>query len=194
MVMEDVRNADGLSTAEQISYDLSVTGSGEKLKITLVWTEPPASPGASFASVNDLDLAVESPNGDLYLGNVFQSGVSATGGTKDDRNNVEQVHIAAPQTGEWTVRVIGAAVNEATQGYALVATGEVAAKRGDSDWDGDVDLDDFGRMVKCFEGPELAPRPQAPITVDQCLEAFDIDADGDVDLFDFGKLQGPLAI
>jgi hypothetical protein len=123
----DVRNGDGLSTSQFTEYLLPVLGSGERLKITLAWTEPPGTLNASFASVNDLDLEVVDPNGQLYRGNVFNTtaGHSITGGAKDDRNNVEQVHINNPVTGAWTVRVRGAAVNQALQGYALVMTGDI---------------------------------------------------------------------
>jgi cysteine-rich repeat protein len=60
------------------------------------------------------------------LGNHFDNGVSTTGGTKDARNNVEQVQIAAPAPQRWTVTVTGAAVNVGLQGYALVASGDVS--------------------------------------------------------------------
>src|SRR5262249_39548514 len=58
-------------------------------------------------------------------GNVFTGGVSTPGGTADDRNNVEQVHIAGPAIGQWTVRVSATAVNVQQQGYALVVAGDI---------------------------------------------------------------------
>ena len=130
VVLEDLRNVDGLSTDQELEYDLAVEGSDEKLKVTLVWTDPPASAstGSGFAAINDLDLEVESSDGELFKGNVFSGGVSVPGGSKDDRNNVEQVHLDAPGPGIWTVRVRAAAVNEGTQGFALVATGQVIAE------------------------------------------------------------------
>jgi hypothetical protein len=129
-VLKDLRNVDGLSTDQELEYDLSVEGSAERLKVTLVWTDPPASAstGTGFAAINDLDLEVESPGGEVFKGNVFSGGVSVPGGSKDDRNNVEQVHLNAPEQGAWTVRVRAAAVNEGTQGFALIATGQVTAE------------------------------------------------------------------
>ncbi len=124
LFVEDVWNADGLSTGQSYEEQIEVIGSGEKLKVTLVWTDFPGAAGTSFAAVNDLDLQVIGPDG-TFLGNVFQGGVSVTGGTKDDRNNVEQVHISNPTPGTWTVRVVGAEVNQATQGFALVVTGDI---------------------------------------------------------------------
>ena len=125
LVVRDVRNADGLATNDVVEEQIAVTGSTEQLRVTLVWTEPPASAGAAQAWINNLDLEVVAPTSDLYRGNVFSNGRSATGGTADDRNNVEQVHLDNPQSGIWTVRIRGAAVNVGTQGYALVITGEV---------------------------------------------------------------------
>ncbi len=122
----DVRNASGMNTGESVEYPIEVLGVGEQFRVTMVFTDPAASAGANFAAINDLDLEVVSPSGSLYKGNVFSGGVSTTGGTKDDRNNVEQVHLDFPELGTWTVRINGAAVNVGTQGYALVVTGEVA--------------------------------------------------------------------
>jgi hypothetical protein len=56
---------------------------------------------------------------------VFSAGESVTGGSADSINNVEQVHLSAPTLGSWTVRVVGTAVNNGPQGYALIATGEI---------------------------------------------------------------------
>ncbi|MEO1129683.1 MAG: S8 family serine peptidase [Planctomycetota bacterium] len=127
LYVEDVRNADGLSTGEQTGTEVNVTGAGAPLRITLVWTEPPASAstGTAQASVNDLDLRVVSPGGTTYLGNAFSGGVSQPGGSKDAINNVEQVLIPSPSAGTWAIEVVGAAVNVDTQGYALVVSGEV---------------------------------------------------------------------
>jgi len=127
VVLDEVRNALGLSTGQVNEYPLEVLGSAEGLKITLVFTDAPASAstGTGFAAVNDLDLEVVAPTGDLFRGNVFSGGQSVPGGSPDIRNNVEQVHLDVPASGSWTVRVRAAAVNVATQGFALVATGDV---------------------------------------------------------------------
>lgn len=126
-LLDDVRNANGLTTGQTVTYDVVVEGSGEPLKVTAAWTEPAASLLANPATVNDLDLEVVSPSGDTYLGNVFDTalGRSNLGGTPDAKNNVEQVLIEGPAVGTWTVRIRGTAVNQGTQGYAVVASGEV---------------------------------------------------------------------
>jgi len=130
LFVEDVRNADGLTTGAIQEHNLNIVGSTERLKVTLVWAEPPAASGASIAYINDLDLEVVAPDNTTYKGNVFSGGVSVPGGSADFRNNVEQVHINNPSPGPWTLRVKATAVNQGailgnpTQGFALVATGD----------------------------------------------------------------------
>jgi hypothetical protein len=127
LMVYDVRNNtfEALSSAEAANYDVTVNSASEQLRITLVWHDAPAAVNASNAAVNNLDLAVTSPSGTGYLGNVFSGGVSVPGGTADSKNNVEQVHVSSPDAGVWTVTVSGAAVNTGVQGYALVTTGDL---------------------------------------------------------------------
>lgn len=125
-VLADQRNATGLNTGGTIFYPLEVSGSSEPLEVTLTFTEPAAALFASPATVNNLNLVVTSPSGATYLGNVLSSGVSIEGGSPDNINNVEQVILPSPETGEWLVTVNAASVNQGPQGFALVATGQVA--------------------------------------------------------------------
>lgn len=126
LVVEDVRNAAGLVTGSVVERRIQVLDGAEPLKVTMAWTDPPASPGAFSILVNDLDLEVISPSGEMYFGNWFVGGGSATGGLRDGLNNLEQVLINTPLPGEWTVRIVGADVRQGLQGYALVVTGGVA--------------------------------------------------------------------
>ncbi|TVQ74887.1 MAG: hypothetical protein EA380_11980 [Phycisphaeraceae bacterium] len=127
LIVQDVRNDVGLVTGSVIAHPIQVLNDAEPLKITLAWTDPPASPGAMTALVNDLDLEVIAPNGDVYFGNVFGSGWSITGGEPDRLNNLEQVHIQMPEPGVWMIRIIGANVKQGLQGYALATTGAVSS-------------------------------------------------------------------
>lgn len=124
----DTRNADGLTTGKTREHHIDVASNTQFLKVTLVWTEPPGKAGSNKPVVNNLDLQVISPNGtQTFRGNHFVNGVSATGGTADTLNNVEMVSINRPAVGEWTIRIIGTAVNRGNpgQGYALVATADL---------------------------------------------------------------------
>ncbi|HZW09747.1 MAG TPA: S8 family serine peptidase [Phycisphaerales bacterium] len=157
MWAEDVRNASGLSTGQSVEYPIEVGGAGEQLRVTMAFTDAPASAGASFAAINDLDLEVEAPDGTIYKGNAFSGGVSVPGGTKDDRNNLEQVHVSSPAVGTWTVRVVGAAVNVGAQGYALVATGELVGANAcvaDFNGDGTVDTQDVLSFLNAWNADD----------------------------------------
>ncbi len=149
----DVRNASGMDTAETVEFPIEVTGAGEQFRVTMTFTDPAGAANTSFAPVNDLDLEVVAPNGTVYKGNVFSGGESTTGGSKDDRNNLEQVHVSNPALGEWTVRINAAAVNVGTQGYALVVTGEVAEPTGcyaDFNDDGSVNTLDVTAFLNAW--------------------------------------------
>ncbi len=123
----DVRHAAGLETGEQAhAFAVQVDGSGQPLKITLVWNEPPGAANSPAPVVNDLDLEVRRPDGVVLRGNVFALGESTSGGAADPLNNVEQVLLAAPAAGGlWiTVRAGTTGVHRrGPQGYGLVATG-----------------------------------------------------------------------
>ncbi len=126
VVLDDKRNASGLTTGQSGNYNFSVTSSGEPLKVTLVWTEKEAAVNANPAYINNLNLVVNAPGG-TYLGNVFSSGQSATGGSADTVNNTEQVLLNTPTVGDYTVAVNATVVNTpGPQGYALIVSGAVS--------------------------------------------------------------------
>ncbi|MEK7324064.1 MAG: S8 family serine peptidase, partial [Chloroflexota bacterium] len=85
----------GLATGGNVSFNYNVNA-GTPLKVTLVWSDYPSATSATVNLVNDLDLTVTAPGGTVYRGNVFSGGWSATGGTADRRNNVENVYLQAP--------------------------------------------------------------------------------------------------
>ncbi|MCK6457188.1 MAG: S8 family serine peptidase [Phycisphaerae bacterium] len=129
VVLDDKWNANGLSTGQSANYNVTVTGSSEPLKVTLVWTEEAAAVNANPAYINNLNLTVTAPGPATYLGNVFSGGQSATGGSADLVNNVEQVLLNAPSPGSYTITVNAPVVNTTglKQGYALLVTGQVAS-------------------------------------------------------------------
>ncbi len=111
--------ATGLSTGG--SQVFNVTSTGGPLKVTLVWSDYPSTDTASVNLVNNLDLTVT--NGpSTYRGNVFSGGWSTTGGTADNRNNVENVYIQSP-SGSYTITVSAFNVPNGPQKFALVVDG-----------------------------------------------------------------------
>ncbi|HYO11717.1 MAG TPA: S8 family serine peptidase, partial [Thermoanaerobaculia bacterium] len=110
------------STGEDRTFSFSVS-SGEPFKVTLAWTDFPSTPAANPNINNDLDLIVTGPTGTVWRGNVFSGGASATAGTADRRNTLEQVLIASPASGVYTVTVRSFNVPNGPQPFALVVTG-----------------------------------------------------------------------
>ncbi|MEO0161955.1 MAG: S8 family serine peptidase [candidate division WOR-3 bacterium] len=115
---------DSVATGQFDEFTITVNNQSEPLKITLVWTDYPATAGASVTLVNNLDLRVTSPTGTVYLGNVYSGGQSAPGGSADNRNVEECVRRNVPEIGNWVIRVTGTNVPQGTnQPYALVVSG-----------------------------------------------------------------------
>ncbi len=116
----------GLDTAQRVSYPqnsnqpLFVTDSSQPLRITLAWSDPPASLSASRQLVNDLDLLVTGPDGKRYWGNNIENG--------DRINNVEGIILQNPIVGAYRVEVQAHNAPVAQQPYALVATGALSTE------------------------------------------------------------------
>jgi hypothetical protein len=124
----DVRRSQGLMAQQHTEYVTQVPTRASTLRATLVWTDPPGTPGASRSTVNDLDLVLTGPDGATYLGNAFPNGSSVPDGTAESRNNIEVVRIVDPTPGAWTISVSAREVNVGgdRQGYALVVSSQGA--------------------------------------------------------------------
>jgi hypothetical protein len=113
-----------VATGQMRRYAVEVAGPDAPLKITLVWTDAPSLEGVG-SLVNQLYLQVQAPDGTLLDGDTTPFGAAT--------NNVQQVTIAAPVAGAYTVRVRGLSVTEHATGatptdrprqtFALVMTG-----------------------------------------------------------------------
>ena len=131
----DVPNSAGLETGEAQSWTIEVPpGMPVELRATLTWLDPPATPTASKALVNDLDLEVVGPGG-TFLGNVFTADDSSEGGTRDSTNNTEVVRLKTANQGVYTLRVKGTSVpgsgieGSTRQGYALAVSSATCASQ-----------------------------------------------------------------
>lgn len=159
LIVHDIRNSspESLSTGGSHEWTFNVDGSSEQLRVTMTFTDVPATLGATFVPVNNIDLEVIAPDGStVYKGNNFNTstGVSVAGGSADAINSTEQVHVTNPPAGQWTVRVLGTAVNQETQGFGLVITGDVSeagvACYGDVNGDGVVNFADLNIVLSQF--------------------------------------------
>ena len=119
----DVPNSNGLTQAKSTTRTLNIDA-GTPLKAVLVWTDPPdvarAGTDTSPNLVNDLDLRVITPSGEIHVGNE-----AIHAGQRDHLNNVEAVMIPAPIGGTYTFAVDATKIGSGPrQGYALVITGD----------------------------------------------------------------------
>jgi len=123
-----------LTTGQTYEHRIVAGTTDMPLKITLTYTDVPGLPAAIPALVNDLDLEVIGPDGLVYRGNQFKDGDSVPDvSITDNVNNVEAVHLAHPQAGEYLVRVSARNVAEDAridttaidQDFALVISGDL---------------------------------------------------------------------
>jgi subtilisin family serine protease len=122
-------HTDGLGDQQFVEYEVRVTDPEQPLGVTLCWTDAPGHPAAQVQLVNDLDLVVT--NGvETYRGNVYAGGSSVPGGRRDSVNVEENIRIASPGTGVWTVRVEAHRIPMWAQPFALCITGGVAGESG----------------------------------------------------------------
>ncbi|NEZ40174.1 S8 family serine peptidase [Paenibacillus alvei] len=118
-----IDNTTGLKTNDSISYRVKAEAD-KPLKISLVWSDYQGAVQAGKQLVNDLDLEVKAPTGELYKGNCFVQNTASTSCTNyDDINNVENVYLSTPTTGEYTVTIKGHNVPQGPQSFALVVSG-----------------------------------------------------------------------
>ncbi len=110
------------------SFDLDPSSG---VDITLTWSDTPGSAASGATStrlINDLDVVFVSPDGTRWLGNDFANGVSTTGGSADDVNNVERIRVPAgvlTNAGAWTVEVHHRGGQ--SQDFALVVVADATA-------------------------------------------------------------------
>jgi hypothetical protein len=82
-------------------------------RFMVYWVDPIASTGTTRALVNDLDMVVEDPNGNIIRPLILDHRPNATTldlpafPGRDSVNNMEQARVTNPQGGTYTVRVIG---------------------------------------------------------------------------------------
>lgn len=124
----DVRNYAGIKEGEEMVFKIPAKG---YLKAVLSWIDPPASLLSSKTLVNNLDLKVISPSGQVYYGNNFQNGNSVSGGSADSTNNTEMFFLENCEEGIWKIAIAGSDIKGTLdypysdrQGFALAIVKE----------------------------------------------------------------------
>ncbi len=139
MQLFDQDPAGALATGESHTrfVSLSPAATNQPLRLTLVWTDPPANPAASFKLVNNLDLVVTNLlTGEVFFGNDLPAGNgfnlpwdTNSLPTLDVVNNIENVYLSPALATNYSVTVVArevnvnavtARTNDVVQDYALV--------------------------------------------------------------------------
>lgn len=115
---------DQLATGETDLIAFEVPASTPSLRVSLAWMDPAATPLANPTLVNDLDIALISPSSTNYYPYVLNpASPSATAGTGvNHRDNTEQIVVANPTAGTWSIRVNATSLPSGPQTYSLAAS------------------------------------------------------------------------
>lgn len=119
--------SDTIAFDQQKSYTISLPQNVETLRITLTWTDPPAEIGTDQALVNDIDLTlIRSADGQQF----FPQRLSAfphpdslrrpASSGPDHLNNVEQVVLHRPLSGDYELKVEAFDFQVTDQAFHLV--------------------------------------------------------------------------
>lgn len=123
--------------ANNTTYTQGISSDGTTpLKVTICWTDragTPLSPTLNSPTrmlVNDLDIRItRSSDNTVFLPYILNPASPASAATKGDNNrdNVEQIFIAAPTAGAYTITVShkGTLASSAAQNYSLIISGIV---------------------------------------------------------------------
>jgi len=108
------------------THSIAVPASVAEVRFMLYWMDPEAAIGSAPSLVNDLNLTVTDLASNNLLPLVLDEtpnpttlALPAVAGV-DDLNNVEQVRVASPATGSYTINVAGFAVPMGPQKYYVV--------------------------------------------------------------------------
>ncbi len=112
-----------LNHSDSQSYVINIPTGTAQAKIMLYWNDAPASPSAAKQLVNDLDVVLKLPNGQIKLplvpdatpANAQKPAIEQA----DHLNNVEQITINNPESGNYTVTVRGYDVSLGPQPFVI---------------------------------------------------------------------------
>ena len=127
MLIEDGRYlSDNISQGDSNTHTINVPAGTEQVRFMVYWSDPQASPGASPALVNDLDLVVSDPSSGSHLPWILDEtpdpttlDLPATNGA-DHLNNLEQVLLNSPAAGDYDIVISGFNVPVGPQEYFVV--------------------------------------------------------------------------
>ena len=127
LLLEDGRYiSDDVIQGGNNTHTINVPANTVQVRFMVYWSDPAATPGASPALVNDLDLVVTDPSAGTHLPylldhtpNPVNLDTPATNGA-DHMNNMEQVLLNNPAAGNYDIDITGFNVPVGPQEYYVV--------------------------------------------------------------------------
>lgn len=173
----------GHFTEDQVDQDgvyrvlVPVVQSDTELRVTLAWDDPPAAPNVVGTIVNDLDIVALDPNGVQHfpwtLGGLANPSAPADQTQADHVNNIEQVYVALPLPGLWTIEIRGFSVPSGPQVFSACFT---PGASGDCNGNGINDLEDIASGFSLDCNHNSLP--------DECESQADCNSNGIKDICD----------
>ncbi|MEO0284768.1 MAG: S8 family serine peptidase [candidate division WOR-3 bacterium] len=122
-----------LTTGAKDSFWIKVINNLDPLRIVLTYTDYPSAANSTGSIVNNIDLKMVDPNNLVYWGNNIDrtNRVSQSGGTPDNVNNVEVIHLSPSMlvvNGVYKIVVYGTNIPQpGTNGqrFSIAITGDV---------------------------------------------------------------------
>jgi len=113
-----------VSAAEEKTIPFYVEPGRLRVQVTLAWTDPPASPGALTALVNDLDLVLVGPDGTLHAPWVLNPALPQSPAARgaNHRDVAEQVTVLSPLQGAWMAKVRATTLPDGPQRFHVAGT------------------------------------------------------------------------
>jgi subtilisin family serine protease len=107
---------------------INVAANQAEFKVTLAWDDPAAALNVATQLVNNLDLELVAPNGDIQRPWVLDPNNPANAATRgvDNLNNEEQVQVQNPAVGSWQLRMRGTSVPTGPQRFSLVSNTDIS--------------------------------------------------------------------
>jgi subtilisin family serine protease len=121
-----------LSSGQTNTHTFTVPAGTTSLRVSLSWMDPAATPLANPTLINDLNLTLTSPSPTVYYPfTLTPASPSTPAGTGIDHiNNNEQVVVASPAAGTWTITVNSTTMPSGPQSYSLACSESILAGYG----------------------------------------------------------------
>ncbi len=115
-----------VTEAAQAQFSITIPAGIKQLKVTLVWTDPPATLNTTKALVNDLDMELtHTASSSTWQPWVLNSAASTASiqqlpvRKRDSLNVVEQISIDHPPAGDYTITVKGFLIPAGAQAFSI---------------------------------------------------------------------------